>query len=496
MYSRETRALMEAAVDAIIVVDAQGCILAANEATTRMLGYVARQLIGQNVSILMPEPDRNSHQGYMKKYLETGVAKIIGRGRQITARRSDGSLFPARLSVGRIAGDSPPQFVGLLRDLTQEQESTAALELERDRARAYLELHDSILLELDAKAQIREINSRGTQLLGAPAAELRGRPWLQFLDGEPERERGVLMLERALASGTSREREFDSLDAIGQRHRIYWRCIALRGSDGAPAGWLCSGVDVTERALREQHAHLAQDRLTRVARLATMGEMATGLAHELNQPLTAITTFARACDHYLDLPKPDLTEVRAAVREIAAEGLRAGEVIRRLRNMVRSDLPDERVTLDIGNLVEELRTLLVADARLHGTELRFELPADLPQVSANGMQLQQVLLNLARNAFEAVQEQPAGQRRVEISVTHAEGEVEFCVSDNGPGISPQIADRLFDPFASTKGSGTGLGLAMSRTIVKSHGGTIGTRKVKPQGATFYVRLPALEECLT
>ncbi len=398
--------------------------------------------------------------------------------------------------MGRIADDSPPRFVGLLRDMTPEQEATAALKLERDRAQAYLELHDSILLELDANRRIREINSRGTQLLGAPATELRGRDWRDFLDGDPERERGTLMLDRALASGSSREREFDSLDAIGQRHRIYWRCIALRAADGAPAGWLCSGSDVTDRELREQHAHLAQDRLTRVARLATMGEMATGLAHELNQPLTAITTFARACDHYLDLPHPDLAEVRAAVREIAAEGLRAGEVIRRLRNMVRGDLPDERVTLDINKLIEELRTLLVADARLHGTELRFELPADLPQVSANGMQLQQVLLNLARNAFEAVQEQPAGQRQVKISAEHSDGEVEIRVCDNGPGISPQIADRLFDPFASTKGSGTGLGLAMSRTIVKSHGGTIGTRKVKPRGATFYVRLPALEECLT
>ena len=130
-------------------------------------------------------------------------------------------------------------------------------------------------------------------------------------------------------------------DATGERRRIYWRCIALRAADGQPAGWLCSGADVTERVLREQHTHLAHDRLTRVARLATMGEMAAGVAHELNQPLTAITTYARACERYLNMRQPDFAELREAVREISAEGMRAGEIIRRLRQLVRSDAPEE-----------------------------------------------------------------------------------------------------------------------------------------------------------
>jgi two-component system sensor kinase FixL len=496
MYSRETRALMEAAVDAVVAVDHHGQVLAINEAASRMFGYPGAELIGQNVSLLMPAPDRESHDGYMQRYLDSGVPRIIGIGRQVTARRKDGTTFPARLSVGRVPEESPPRFVGLVRDISVELEATAALKLERDRAHAFLELHDSILLELDAQRRVRAINTRGAQLLGAPSQDLRGRDWLGFLDGESEQERGRLMLANALASGSSREREYDVRDMLGERRRIYWRCIALRGADGAPAGWLCSGNDVTDRELREQHAHLAHDRLTRVARLATMGEMAAGLAHEVNQPLTAITAYARACEHYLDGPRPDIDEVRSALREIVAEGHRAGEVIRRLRQMVRSDLPDERSTLDVNDLIEELRILLTADARVHRTELELALPADLPQISANGAQLQQVVLNLARNAFEAVQEMPETERRVEIATAIREGEIEIRVSDNGPGIAPQIRERLFDPFASTKGAGTGLGLAISHTIVKSHGGTIGTRNDATRGATFVVRLPALEECLT
>jgi two-component system sensor kinase FixL len=496
MFSRETQALMEAAVDAIIVIDHRGHMLAVNQCSSRMFGYAADELVGQNVRMLMPEPDRGAHDGYLKHHLDTGAARIIGIGREVLAARRDGTTFPVRLSVGRIPDSVPPRFVGLLRDVTAEHEARAALKMQRDRAQAFLELHDSILVELDEERRVRMVNSRGAELLGAPAEELRGRDWLEFLSGDGERERGRLMLTSALSSGSSREREFDGRDAAGEDRRIYWRCIALRGVDGAPAGWLCSGADVTDRALREQHAHVAHDRLTRVARLATMGEMATGIAHEINQPLAAITTYARACENYLQGPCPDFDELREAVREIAAEGLRAGDIIRRLRQMVRSDLADERMALDVNVLISDMQSLLAADARVHGAKLRIALTDDLPLVSANGTQLQQVILNLVRNAFEAVQENAEDDRCVDLCTSRSQGHTEIRVTDNGPGVSPLIADRLFDAFASTKGAGTGLGLAISRTIVKSHGGTIGTRSGPGRGATFFIRLPVLEECLT
>jgi two-component system sensor kinase FixL len=242
---------------------------------------------------------------------------------------------------------------------------------------------------------------------------------------------------------------------------------------------------------------VAQDRLTRVARLATLGEMATGMAHEINQPLTAISTYARVCERYLEMGSSDLCELREALREISKESLRAGDIIRRLRQLARSDLPDVRNTIDVSAMIAELRALLTADARLHGVELTLVLARDLPRVVADPAQLQQVVLNLARNGFEALQDLSPGSRRVDIVTARApDGAVEIRVSDNGPGISPQIADRLFDHFASTKGAGTGLGLAMCRTIVNSHGGSIGARKNPPRGAAFTVRLPALEELPT
>jgi two-component system sensor kinase FixL len=497
MFSKDTLALMQAAVDAIIVIDHRGRMTASNAAACQMFGYRVDELLAENVSMLMPEPDRSAHDGYLARYLDTGKAHIIGIGRDVTAVRKDGRTFPVRLSVGRIADAGPPRFVGIVRDVSAEREASAALKLERDRANAYLELNDAILLMLDSERRVVEINARGSDILGAPSVDLHGRDWLQFIHGDAERERARVLLQSALGGTGSREREFDARGASGERLRIYWRCIARRAADGSPAGWLCSGVDVTEQARRAEDAHLAQERLTRVARFATMGEMAAGVAHELNQPLTAITTYARASERYLEQPEPDLAEVREAVREINAEGLRAGEIIRRLRQMVRTDAPDEHAAEDVNALLNEIHSLLTADARVNDARLRLALTKNLPRVMGNAVQLQQLVLNLTRNAFEALAARPPGAREVEIATEQtADGQVELRVSDNGPGIDPSIAEQMYEPFCTTKGSGTGLGLAISRTIVQSHGGTIGNRPANPHGACFVVRLPVAEETVS
>jgi two-component system sensor kinase FixL len=493
MFSPDAQALMEAAVDAIVVIDHRGRIQAVNAAACRVFGYRTDELLGANVSMLMPEPDRSAHDGYLQNFLSTGEAKVIGIGRQVTAQRADGTTFPASLAVGLVPGSSPARFVGLVRDVTSEIEASHALKLERDRSNAYLELNDAILLTLDPGRRVLEVNARGSELLGAPRLEITGHDWLEFIDG-PERERAKLLLDGALTSGALRERELDCVDASGAARRIHWRCIARRAADGTPAGWLASGQDVTERVRQEAEKHLAQQRLTRVSRLATLGELASEMAHELNQPLTAITTYARACEHYLATAEPDLAEVREAAREIATEGMRAGAIIGRLRKLVRTDGDEEREAVDLSALVDELRPILAADARQHETRLHIALTPRLPAVRAHSAQIQQVILNLVRNAFEALLDQPAADREIELSTvrTH-DGDIELRVRDNGPGISPKIAGRLFDPFATTKLAGTGLGLSMSRTIVQAHGGTIGVRAEAPRGVTFYVQLPIVED---
>ena len=490
MYSRETKALMEATVDAIVVIDHAGCMQAVNDATCRTFGYRMEELLGENVSMLMAEPDRTRHDNYLARHHETGHARIIGIGREVGARHRNGTVFPVHLSVGRVPDSIPPRFVGLMRDVSAERKAADSLRMERDRARAYLELHGSILLELDSNHCVREINSRGAELLGASVACIVGRNWLEFLNGETERERARLLMAGAHSSGAPREREFDCIDVAGKPHRILWRCIALRDGVGALASWLCSGTDVTARVEAERQTLLAQERLTQVARLATVGEMVAGVAHEINQPLTAITSYARACERYLAMAQPDLQEAGDAVREIAAEGMRAGEIIHRLRRMVRLDSSDTHARVDVNAAIEELRSLLESDAHAHDVRIQIELAPDLPAITGNNLQLQQVVLNLVRNAFEALLDSPPDSRQVTVRTTAAAGGwLEIQVDDNGPGIAPHIADTLFEPFSTTKRTGTGLGLPMSRTIVQSHGGNIHAQPSEKNGTRFVVRLP-------
>ncbi|MET0281208.1 MAG: ATP-binding protein [Steroidobacteraceae bacterium] len=369
MPSSQLLAVMDAAVDAVVLIDDAGRIHAINRAGEQLFGWGKGELLGRNVSELIPEPDRSADAGYLGRHLRTGESHVIGKGRELHARRRDGSMFPAHLSVGRVAGADQPQFIGFIRDTTAQHEQIAM---------------------------------------------------------------------------------------------------------------------VTEEVRR------SGDRLMHVSRMATMGEMAAGIAHELNQPLTAIATYAHASSRFLDLPEPDLGEVREAVRQIASEAMRAGTIIRKLRQLVRGG-EEARENASVNDLIDELRVLTVADARVHDARIRFELAADVPEACVHRTQITQALLNLIRNALEAMSGLIPEEREIVVrSRRTATGDCEVLVSDNGPGVAPEMLDRMFEPFRTTKTQGTGLGLPMSRTIAEAHGGSIRYEPAQPRGACFILTLPATE----
>jgi two-component system sensor kinase FixL len=233
-----------------------------------------------------------------------------------------------------------------------------------------------------------------------------------------------------------------------------------------------------------------QERLLHVSRLASVGEMSSGIAHELNQPLCAMANYAQACDRLLAMPDPDIDEVRDSLQEIVSQALRAGEIIRRLRTLARPPQPRPQL-LDVNPLIMELHDLIQSDAKHSAVRYCFEAGLGLPRVLIDRAQIQQLVLNLVRNAIEALAEVPQESREVVVrTARNARGDLELEVTDQGPGISASIAPYLFTPFCTSKAAGTGLGLAMSRTIARANGGHLEFRPNLPSGACFTLTLPA------
>ena len=243
----EMQALLDATVDAVIIIDSRGIIESFNRSGERLFGYQADEVIGRNVSILMTRTDSESHDHYMGRYLSTGVPHIIGIGREVDARRKDGSVFPVFLSVGQIHGANPPRFVGLLHDITLRREAMSAIRRERDRANMYLEMAQVILLALSPDRRVQLINRRGCESLGRREMDLLGRDWLELAVPTDQHEDVARAFRDVAANPIGDERYFehDVLSASGDRRLIAWRCIAIRNARGHLTGFFSSGEDIT-----------------------------------------------------------------------------------------------------------------------------------------------------------------------------------------------------------------------------------------------------------
>lgn len=245
--------------------------------------------------------------------------------------------------------------------------------------------------------------------------------------------------------------------------------------------------DLTQRMFLEEQRRLHQAELARVARLSTMGEMASGLAHELNQPLAAILNYTHGSLRRMESAAWDSAAVRGAIEEVAAQAERAGEIIRRLRSFVRRRAPRQD-RQDVNELVEEVVRFLVPETRRSQVKVVLDLAEPLRPVHVDSIEIEQVILNLVRNAIEAMECKTPGQRQLTIRTLQGERFVEVQVSDRGTGLPDAIRDRLFDPFFTTKPTGTGLGLPISQSIVESHGGRLWGENNPDGGATFHFTL--------
>jgi PAS domain S-box-containing protein len=260
-------------------------------------------------------------------------------------------------------------------------------------------------------------------------------------------------------------------------------------SDGAFLGYIGTAIDITERRRAEAELRRQREDLAHVTRVSTMGELAASLAHELNQPLTAILSNAQAAQRFLSAHTPDVQEVGEILKDIVHDDSRASEVIQRLRALVKKE-ELAFVELDLTSVIREVAALIHSDAILHGVRISLELGADLPAVKGDKVQLQQVLLNLLLNAFDAMKNCSADMRDVSVQVQPGgDDRVEVAVRDQGIGLSVATLDKIFQPFYTTKREGLGMGLSISRSIIEAHGGKLWAENNVGGGATFRFTLP-------
>jgi two-component system sensor kinase FixL len=489
-------ALLAATLDAVVVMDDRGRIVAFNASAEEMFGYRAIDALGRNVTMLMTSTDRGAHDDHLKRYLSGGEARVLGRGRDVHVRHRDGSEFSVFLSVGRIPDSSPPQFVGFLHDTSLRRKALATLEKERQVNRLYLDLAQVMLVATDRAGLVQLVNQRAIRVLRKAGESIVGNNWIDSCVAPEDRPTARNAFRALLMSGSDEPRisEYHVRPADGEDRFITWRGVALRDTNNVATGIMLSGEDITDQRRAESEAHKALERMNSVSRLATMGEMAAGISHELNQPLAAIANYAQACVRLLRSPKADIPEVSGALEQIAGQALRAGEIIRRIRSLVRNE-DVRRESQDINDLIREVHGLLASDARVHDGRLALDLSSPLPKVTVDGVQIQQVLMNLVHNAFEAQgTEHDGAPFEVRITTRPTEtGDVEVSVSDLGPGLVGEVEQKIFEPFFTTKATGTGLGLAISRSIIKAHDARLGYRANQPHGACFYFVLPAFQE---
>jgi two-component system sensor kinase FixL len=489
----EFKALLDAAVDAIIVIDHRGRIEQFSLSSERIFGYSAAEVIGQNVDVLMPKPYQAEHDAYMDRYQATGEARIIGIGREVKARRKDGTVFSCELAVGKVQGVVPPRFVGFIRDITLRKLADERLRRSESELRLAQQLANlGNYVEHIDRAEPDYHSPQLCRILAIDAAEDKPAliDQLARLVHPGDRDR----LDEAFAELESPASTFDCEYRIvlpdGTTRYLHHIAQITRDAQGAGLKHIGTIHDVTDRRQSEDEARQLQERLTHFSRLSTMGEMAAGLAHEINQPLSAIATYAQACQRFVRSPARDDADVLEALEQISVQALRAGEVIRRLRNFVKNR-EVKREPVDCNRLLDDLRTLAETDARLHNVRLRIEAANGLPTVYADPIQLQQVVLNLVRNAIDAMSDMPDARREVVLSTwLLPEGEIEIIVADRGSGLAPEAAEHLFNPFFTTKSGGTGLGLAISRSIVRAHGGRLWHTPNEGSGARFHFTLPA------
>jgi len=481
------RAVLDAALDGIVVIDPKGLVLTVNKAAEQIFGYAATEIAGKNIKMLMPEPYAGEHDGYLANYLATGEKKIIGIGREVSGRRKNGSVFPMDLAVGEAQADGETIFVGLVRDLSERKAAELALRERESRLRSILDTIPDGIIVIDEHGVIQSFSHAAERLFGYSEGEVVGQN-VNMLMPAPYHQAHDDYLRRYLSAGERRIIGIGRV-VVGLRRNGSTFPMELEvGEFNAGDARFFTGFvrDLTEQQAAKRRVEDLQAELLHASRLSVMGQMASAIAHELNQPLTAVISYLETGRMLMEGDAGSRQRLDELMGRAVRQAERAGDVIQRLRQFARKGETQRRAE-NLNALVEEALAIALLGARQSDVHVTLDLEPSMPLVAIDGVQIQQVVLNLVRNAVEAMQE--VERRELRIATRLSRDAAEITIADSGPGIAPKVAERLFTPFATTKKSGMGLGLSISREIVEAHDGELSAAPRSSGGTVFRVSLP-------
>lgn len=495
------RAIFDSAVEAIAVIDAAGSIQSVNPALVSMFGYAPPELIGKNIRLLMPEMIARHHDGYLEQYRQTGRRAIIGIGREVTGHRKDGTDFPLDLSVAEWRRDGAVFFTGIMRDVSARKAAEEALISGEARYRAIFDSAVEAIAVIDEVGTIQSVNPALMSIFGYGLDELDGRNIKMLMpdaiarqhDGYLSRyketgERAIIGIGREVVGQRKDGSIFPLELSVAEWQRegaVFFTGIMRDISSRKEAEAGLRGSEERLRSLQNEFAHLA--------RVNDLGEMAAAIAHEINQPLAAIVNYLTGARYLVaqGFDREAFEELALDVQLAAEQALRAGEIVRRLREFIGQGT-GARVIERFDDLVESAMALALIDARTSGIQVERPAKTGDAYVEVDTIQIHQVLTNVIRNAIEAMTNAPPEQRRLlRLATRHDRNanSVELAASDSGPGIAPDIYDRLFEPFVTSKPHGMGMGLSVCRRLLEAHGGSIDVENRPGHGADFRIRLP-------
>jgi PAS domain S-box-containing protein len=453
----------------------------------KLLGYTEEELLGRRFHEFTHPDDAEAEWNQCSRLIRGEIKSFDLEKRY---RRKNGSIVWVYLNVSVVlnASGAPVHFRTYIRDITERKQREQALRQSEERYRTLAETATDVILTIDQTSTILFVNGAVEKVFGYTPAEIVGQK-ITVLMPESMRPLHKEAMRRYLQTGEKRT-SWNAVSLLGLHKNGREIDLDVSFAEmGTGDERFFSGIvrDVTERKRAEAALHEAQAQLAQVTRVATLGELTASIAHEINQPLGALVNSANACVRWL--AAQNLERARQSALAVVADGQRAAEIIRRIRDLAQK-APFDKEWLDLNATIHEVIALVRSAAHRHGVVIETHLAADVPPTLGAGVQLQQVLLNLVMNAIEALRGVSAGSRVLWItSELVAATEVVIAVGDSGPGFHPQHLDRLFDAFYTTKPEGMGLGLAISRRIIAAHGGRLWATTRTPHGAVFQFTLP-------